>query len=276
MAETWTAFFSVLFPEDIFSSFETLIENYNLPVSDFFKYLQIRSFAKKTFPPFPHLTPRNQLDLILDLDPYDRKRISTVYKMIQGLKEISWDRTKTAWETDLGEELSEEAWQKSLTRVQTSSLCVRHGLIQFRIVHRLHYSNEKLAKIFPTINPGCPRGNNCPASVGHMFWLCPSLNEYWRQILEVFSYICGQTVDPNFHTAIFGIPPPNCKLTNLQENALAFASLLARRLIQIYTVGDQTWADELNTFFCRFQVSAPSPAQAILQQPSLFTLPLPC
>lgn len=45
-------------------------------------------------------------------------------------------------------ELSEEAWRDSLTHIHTSSLCLRHGLIQFKVLHRLHYSRDKLAKIF--------------------------------------------------------------------------------------------------------------------------------
>ena len=35
----------------------------------------------------------------------------------------------------------------------------------------------------------------------------------------------------SFHTAIFGIIPPDCSATSPQSNAVAFASLLARRLI---------------------------------------------
>ena len=43
--------------------------------------------------------------------------------------------------------------------------------------------------------------------------------------------MCDTVVAPSFHTAIFGIIPPDCTVTSPQANALAFASLLARRLI---------------------------------------------
>ncbi|CAB1340154.1 unnamed protein product [Coregonus sp. 'balchen'] len=50
-------------------------------------------------------------------------------------------------------------------------------------------------------------------------------------IFEAFSYVCNKTVDPDPFTAIFGIPPLDCTATTHQANAVAFASLLARRLI---------------------------------------------
>ena len=40
--------------------------------------------------------------------------------------------------------------------------------------------------------------------------------------------------------------------------------------------GDQKWAEELNTFFCRFEVSAPPPAVTVLQQPPPIPLPALC
>lgn len=60
--------------------------------------------------------------------------------------------TKMARERDLAVELSEDMRQSSLEHIHTSSLCKRHGLL-----HRLHYSRDKLSKLFPTADPGCPR-----------------------------------------------------------------------------------------------------------------------
>ena len=103
--------------------------------------------------------------------------------------------------------------------------------MQFKTLHRLHYSGNKLAKLFNIPDSGCPRCGQTPASLGHMFWTCPSLNNYWKQIFDVFSQICRKEITPSFHSAIFGILPPDCAATSPQTNALAFASLLARRLI---------------------------------------------
>ena len=89
--------------------------------------------------------------------------------------------------------------KKSLKRIHTTSLCIRHGLIQIKVLHRLHYSNEKLARIYPNIiNPECPRCSHNPATVGHMFWACRSLNSF-----KAISYIPRVTVDPDPVIGIF-------------------------------------------------------------------------
>ena len=157
-----------------------------------------------------------------------------MYSLIGDLKPVTWDKAKAAWEGDLGIELSEEMWQNCLLRIHSSSMCIRHGLIQFKILHRLHYSGEKLSRIFNITDPGCPRCSQTPTSLGHMFWTCPSLESYWRQIFNVLSRICGTAIPPSFHLAIFGIIPPDCSATPPQSNAVAFASLLARRLILLH------------------------------------------
>lgn len=96
-----------------------------------------------------------------------------IYALIKSLNQISWEETKIVWERDLGAEISEGEWKDSLTQVHTSSLCARFGLIQFKVLHPLHYSRDRLAKIFPNTNPAGLRCGNSPVSVGHMFWLCP-------------------------------------------------------------------------------------------------------
>lgn len=216
---------------DKFISFEALETDHNIPRLHYFSFFQIRSFTREKFPSFPFIPPRNNLDTILELDPYKKKHVSVIYNMIRALKLITWAKTKMAWEKDLGVELSEDMWQYSLEHIHTSSSCIRHGLIQFKVLHRLHYSRDKLSKLFATLDPSCPRCSCVPATIGHMLWSCTSLNDYWTQIFDVFSKICGQTIAPDYHTAIFGVSPPGCKVSNLQTNVLAFASLLARILI---------------------------------------------
>lgn len=211
-------------------AFDLLQKDNNIPKSHFFRHLQVRSFAKKHFP-FPQLPPKDVLSTILELDPNGRRRVAKIYQMLQDIDPLSWESTRLAWEKDLDITLPEAIWQKSLKRIHTTSLCIRHGLIQFKVVHRLHYSNEKLAKLYPNINPECPRCSHNPATVGHMFWACRSLNSFWTKVFEALSYIRGVTVDPDPVIAIFGTAPSEEHFTTLQMNAIAFLTLMARRLI---------------------------------------------
>ena len=66
------------------------------------------ALPNKKFPSFPFILPRNHLDAILELDPYERKCLSVIYNMIRNVKPISWDKTKMAQEKDLGVKFSED------------------------------------------------------------------------------------------------------------------------------------------------------------------------
>ncbi len=102
-------FFCDLYPDNVFISFETLKNDHNIPRSHYFRFFQICSFTREKFPSFPSPPPRNHIDAILERDPYEKRRVSVIYNMIGDLKPISRDKTKRAWEKDLGVELSEDS-----------------------------------------------------------------------------------------------------------------------------------------------------------------------
>lgn len=89
------------------------------------------------------------------------------------------------------------------------------------ILHRLHYSNDGLVKIYLNVDAKCLRCHQGSMTVGHMFWSCQSLSGLWDPIFEALSHMCNTTVSPNPVTAIFGVHP-------LDQNA---TSLLARHLV---------------------------------------------
>ena len=51
-----------------------------------------------------------------------------------------------------GAQLSDEEWDMAPTKVHSSSICFRHALIQFKVLHRLHFSKVKLARIFQNVD----------------------------------------------------------------------------------------------------------------------------
>uniref|UniRef100_A0A667XM65 AIG1-type G domain-containing protein n=1 Tax=Myripristis murdjan TaxID=586833 RepID=A0A667XM65_9TELE len=41
--------------------------------------------------------------------------------------------------------------------VHSSSICTRHGLLQCKVIHKVHFTNARLAKIFPNQSDACKR-----------------------------------------------------------------------------------------------------------------------
>lgn len=89
--------------------------------------------------------------------------------------------------------------------IHTSSTSAKHGLIQLKIVHRVHFTKARLGKIYPNLDPLCPRCRGQPADLMHMFWLCPNLSTFWTSIFKAFSEMFGTRLDPNPICALFGV-----------------------------------------------------------------------
>lgn len=187
--------------------------------------------TSKFFPEYPNPPPKDLLYLVLNVNPFNKRAISKIYALILDSCPYTWDKIKAAWEGEVGEIIPENTWKNTIQRIHTSSFCIRHGLIQFKIVHRLHYSNDRLSKLYPNVAPNCPRCQYSPVSLGHMFWSCPSLYGFWSSIFQSLSAIPGKTLQPGPLIAIFGVVSDELKLSRLHKNAITFASLNARRLI---------------------------------------------
>ncbi len=75
--------------------------------------------------------------------------------MIQSYVQTDTNALKSAWEAEMGEEIEEGVWTEGLASIHKCSINSRHNLIQFKTIHRLHYSKERLHKIFPDVSPLC-------------------------------------------------------------------------------------------------------------------------
>ena len=223
--------FKDLFVDNIFASFQQLSDKYSIPRQQFFRYLQVRSFVCKTFPTFPNLPGNSAQDIFLAPVQTLKGSISRIYDDISCLRPESLNTIKARWEEDLGEEITEDTWDAILLRVHGSSICARHSLIQCKLLHRIYYTKARLSKIYDNVSAECDRCHQSPADLMHMFWLCPSIHNYWTEVFRTLSGVVGQVVEPTPFGALFGVFPLLPSLTKSEKDVLAFITLLARRLI---------------------------------------------
>ena len=64
---------------------------------------------------------------------------------------------QSAWEEDLGVEVTNEMWREGVERLHLGSIKTRLQLIQFKVMHRLHYFTEQIYKMFPNVSDICDR-----------------------------------------------------------------------------------------------------------------------
>ena len=224
--------FKHLYIDGIFPTFEQIRRKFNLPQSHFFRFLQIRHFLSQHTTSFPNMPTNSSMESIFLPDPLVKGGISIIYNHLSCLdSNASLAYLKTAWENDLGISITDEQWSSAQQTVHSSSVCARHGLLQFKILHRLHLSKEKLSRMYPNVNPACDRCGHSPATLAHMFWYCSKLTSYWQSIFKSLSDIIEKPFDPDPLTAVLGIIRPGVKLSTFQYSMIKFVTLLARRLI---------------------------------------------
>lgn len=130
-----------------------------------------------------------------------------LYVSIQKAASPTYDIIKRKWEEELELDISDVDWRWAVELIQSSSLCVRHGLIQFTVLHRLHLSRDQLARMYPGADPTCPRCKQVPGNICPMFWSCPRLKEFWAKFFLIFSSIYNKVIEPSPLTAIFDVAP---------------------------------------------------------------------
>lgn len=136
--------------------------------------------------------------------------------------------------------LSVDTWSSTLKLVSLTSVCARHSLIQFKVVHRAHVSKVKLFCIYPEISPYCDKCKG-KASLILMYWSCPSLNKYWTEVFQTLSWILKVKLQPNLLFALFG----EVHLIPQKLHTLAFVRLLLTH--QYKALNQQLWVSFLTT-----------------------------
>lgn len=208
------------------------VKNMQLQIQIFFKYLQICSFVKTSFPTFPSQPPNSEMNTILLKDPHKKGSISRICDLLLSKEHMpTLDGIKEAWQQDIGLNITASQWTKALDNVHSSSICARHGLLQFKVLHRLHFSKVRLAKMFPGIDSTCDRCGQDQATLAHTFWSCPNIVPYWIKIFDMMSDVCQVRLCPAPVLALFGAPSAMLELSSKQKTVIRFVTVLSRRLI---------------------------------------------
>jgi len=218
-----------LYIDDKFASFNQLQSVFNLPRSDFFRYLQVRHYVQTVIPQFMDKPEINSFEKTLLVNPSSRHLVSRCVNSLQ--LPVSTNHIKEAWARDFDEDVSDETWNDSLNKIQDCSINARHRLIQFKVVHRLYYSKTKLSKIYNSISPVCDRCKTEEGSLSHMFWFCHKLFNFWTAIFDFFSKVFQKEVKPDHSLAILGSSVTLNTLPRSQQRPLLMGLTLAKKSI---------------------------------------------
>ena len=150
----------------------------------------------------------------------------------------------------MGLQITNNTWDSILEHVYTCSLNARHGLIQFKVLHRIHYSKVKLHSIFPEISPLCDKCESTEADLLHSFAMCTRLHDFWVDIFGLFSKIFKVQIRPEPVLIILAISDVSRSLRVTQQLLLSYGLITAKKLILMCWKGKEVptlkiWLTEL-------------------------------
>ena len=214
-----------------FASFALLQARYNLPQSHFYRYLQVRHFVRGHISDFSAKPCNFDFYDTLLSQPNSKHLISHLIASFEA--PVSTNHLREAWAEDLGVPLSEQLWEEGLSSIQKCSINSRYRLIQFKVIHRLHYSKIKLNRIFESVSPMCDRCGRAEGSLSHLFWYCPVLENFWSDIFKWFSGQYRTIIEPDCILAILGSSENVWNLSDHCKQALMTGMVVAKKLILI-------------------------------------------
>lgn len=186
-------------------SFEQLKAKHSFPASHFFRYLQIRNFIKTHITTLSEIPLHPTLERIIKITQGKKGAVSSLYQILFSHIEISTGKQKSEWEVELGIPFSNDYWETCLLNINRCSINARHKLIQFKIIHRLHYSKQKVNKMFPNISALCNKCKNQVGTLTHQLWTCPSLHLFWSSsVFDFYSKALHRRCEPCPLVAILG------------------------------------------------------------------------
>ena len=166
-----------LYIDGQFASFNQLCSAFGLYNTDFFRFFQLRDFAQTHSPHFPQAPPLNGIDLILQAESLPI--CSFLYDLLSPSNDSAVNKSRADWETELLRiSISDALWRKAMESVNSSSSSARLSLIQYKVLFRLHYSRDKLFKLYPDrTTVACDRCSQTPCNLTHMYWICSKLSK---------------------------------------------------------------------------------------------------
>lgn len=77
-------------------------------------------------------------------------------------------------------------------------------MTQLFILYRAYHALELLHRVGGRENTECARCAQSPGSFFHLFWRCPKLFQYWKEVLDLLNSVYDTTLIPDPNLCLLG------------------------------------------------------------------------
>lgn len=202
--------FNQLFEETHLKSFTQLQEQFDLPSSDFYRYLQIRHYItnhkeKERIGKIPNGIEQYFIIISEKRLPVG-KHVSHLYKRLLADMVGNTYNIKEKWEIEANIVIEDELWDKLCYRCHKGIKSQQWKEFDWKIKIRYFHTPLFISKF--VIDPPaalCWRQCGKTGDYTHIFWDCPVILEYWKNIKEEMEKIVKREVPSNLRFFLLGV-----------------------------------------------------------------------
>lgn len=111
---------------------------------------------------------------------------------------------RSKWEMEVPD-LQGEDWDDLWNQPFKHLVSARDRLIQFKFLHRSYYTPARLAKIYGNTSAECWRCSASPANAEHIFWLCPHIQDFWKEVTACISDLLTVPIPKTIKVCLLGL-----------------------------------------------------------------------
>lgn len=154
--------------------FDQMVEKYNIPRRDFFRFFQIRHYIVQSTTLISN-TDISPLEKML-FGTVGKMSISLLYRAMHNVPPVTLQEFREKWEKEFSITINE--WEGVWIYVGPFSVCNCAKSIQFKILHRMHISPNRRHNFNPTLSPMCLKCKTEIGTLTHCLWSCHKLQRY--------------------------------------------------------------------------------------------------
>lgn len=198
---------------------------------NFWRYRQLHHFFEihgRSIRDISTLTPFEQLFIEEDPIPH---LISEMYRLL-GTTENPRTTYIRAWERDLQLDLSTTQLTHLYQLTHSSTMESKTQETNYKILSRWYRVPADLARIYPSVSDQCWRGCGHRGTLLHIWWECPLIKSYWKDIKSSVKEILD--LDIPLSPAYFLLHVPSIPIGGYKKSVLPHLLNASRRLVPIY------------------------------------------
>lgn len=178
--------------------------------TDFFRYLQLRSFLTKhkEWNKVLHPSPVEKILVKIQQGKIVSKTISHFYQAFSTMSAYNTSNIKLRWESEINTHISDPLWEDMCTEAHMVTNSNSWREFKWKVITRFFRTPEIVAKMNPVNLDICWR--NCGSQVGnhtHIFWSCPIISSFWDDVFAALNTILHHSLPKDPQLAILGAIP---------------------------------------------------------------------